>query len=483
MMNITFVPEPELEFGAGKHIDIRFGIMNYGPLDVDSSLAPKDIALGIIGTKESIEGAADWFQKCKVEVSAKVSKQPNLFPRFPGFDEDRAFYSRLVIDPSLCRDLPKTELLSLGAIKNRKLRIEKAVQLFVDEIKYLAQNTAAKVIVCALPLILLPHIAPAPKARSAESEDEPQDVIGGQVDFHDMLKANAMSFKKPIQLILPSTYDESARGKQKKSGLVRTLQDEATRAWNIHSALYYKAGGTPWRLERSSSDLTVCYIGISFYKSLDRSKLLTSVAQVFNERGEGVVVRGGAASISKEDRQVHLLETDAFGLLKDALARYRDVHKNAPARVVVHKSSSFNQAEVSGFQLAAKESNIDVVDLLHLSPSSCRLYRGGQYPPLRGTVLTLDDENMLMYPRGSVEFFETYPGKYIPVPLLVKLAQSEQTQRFLAREILSLTKMNWNKTQFDGSEPITLTASRQVSAVLRYCPEGFELEPRYSFYM
>ena len=28
----------------------------------------------------------------------------------------------------------------------------------------------------------------------------------------------------------------------------RPLQDEATRAWNFHTALYYKAGGTPWRL-------------------------------------------------------------------------------------------------------------------------------------------------------------------------------------------------------------------------------------------
>ena len=38
-MNLTFLEEPELEFGAGRHIDIRFGIMNYGPLDFETSLA------------------------------------------------------------------------------------------------------------------------------------------------------------------------------------------------------------------------------------------------------------------------------------------------------------------------------------------------------------------------------------------------------------------------------------------------------------
>jgi len=38
-MNVDFLREPELEFGAGRHIDIRFGLMHYGPLDFASALA------------------------------------------------------------------------------------------------------------------------------------------------------------------------------------------------------------------------------------------------------------------------------------------------------------------------------------------------------------------------------------------------------------------------------------------------------------
>jgi hypothetical protein len=45
------------------------------------------------------------------------------------------------------------------------------------------------------------------------------------------------------------------------------------------------------------------------------------------------------------------------------------------------------------------------------------------------------------------------------------------------------TKMNWNNTQFDGSTPVTLRASRECSSVLRYCSEARSIEPRYSFYM
>ena len=47
-MNLSYLEEPNLEFGAGRHVDIRFGIMNYGPLDFDSPLAPKHINLGIV---------------------------------------------------------------------------------------------------------------------------------------------------------------------------------------------------------------------------------------------------------------------------------------------------------------------------------------------------------------------------------------------------------------------------------------------------
>ena len=52
-----------------------------------------------------------------------------------------------------------------------------------------------------------------------------------------------------------------------------------------------------------------------------------------------------------------------------------------------------------------------------------------------------------------------------------------------SREILSLTKMNWNNTQFDGAEPITLRAARQVGSILKYVANDEPVHSRYSFYM
>jgi len=72
---------------------------------------------------------------------------------------------------------------------------------------------------------------------------------------------------------------------------------------------------------------------------------------------------------------------------------------------------------------------------------------------------------------------------YIPAPLLIETACVEQTPLTIAKEILALTKMNWNNTQFDGALPITLRAARQVSKILKYVGDDEGIEPRYSFYM
>ena len=102
-MNIQFFEEPELQFGAGKHIDIKFGLKNYGPLDFESDLAPKRMKLGIVGIPEAVEGVQAWLEKCANGIPAKPSKQPNLFPEFPGFGPDVSFRSSLILEPRLQR--------------------------------------------------------------------------------------------------------------------------------------------------------------------------------------------------------------------------------------------------------------------------------------------------------------------------------------------------------------------------------------------
>jgi hypothetical protein len=475
-LKVHFIPEPELEFGAsGRHIDIRFGLMQYGPLDLTSDVAPRRIRLGIIGTAAGIEGVCGWFDKCRTEVAKKVSRQPTLFPRFPGFAPDRAFYSTLVLAPQSQRSIPGRVFARSDRVGSDEY-VRASVEAFVTDLEHLKGGEHVDVAVCVVPPELV-------ELRAARAEQPRRNQAA--IDFHDLLKARAMDVGLPVQLILPSTYDATKGRRQKaRPERVRQIQDEATRAWNIHTALYYKAGGLPWRLTRDPTQLTTCFVGVSFYGSLDRARLLTSMAQIFDERGDGIIVRGGPVEIDKFDRTPHLKAVQSRELLTDALSRYRTEHRTLPARVVVHKTSRFSAGEVEGFGAAAADAAVDSIDLVSVSNDDPpHLFRHGLYPPLRGTLLEIEDRARVLYTRGSVDFFKTYPGMYIPRPLMFTCAVAEQTPNHLAQEILALTKMNWNHTQFDAGDPITIEAARKVGRVLKYVGEEGRVAPRYSYYM
>ena len=314
------------------------------------------------------------------------------------------------------------------------------------------------------------------------SDDESGDELGCP-PFHDLLKARGMTLGVPLQMVRPPTYGgQSMRTDTTRRGLA--LQDEATRAWNFFTALYYKAGGIPWRLVRDASSFSSCYAGISFFKSLDGERVLTSVAQVFNERGEGIIVRGANAQKTEVDRQPHLNGEDAHKLIAEAISTFRQEHRHLPARLVVHKTSKFAAEEQAGVLKAAANQNIELVDLVTVGRSFTRLFRARANPPLRGTYLELSADKAILYLRGSVEFFEMYPGMYVPRPLEMTIAKSESTKQMLATEMLSLSKLNWNNTQFDGGEPITVRAARQVGDILKCVPSDSDVVQRgFRFYM
>jgi hypothetical protein len=477
-VKIDFIAEPELEFGTGRHVDIRFGIMNYGPLDADTDLAPRRIRVGLVGTPEDVERAVGFLERCREEIDGAESRQGNLRPRFPGFRQDTAFASTLILDGTLQRTIPAKLFDDLWHLDDANEIVRRAVDAFIAQFAYLLENAPVDVLLCAVPQrvedLRNPELRPA--VPSGES----------RLDFHHHLKARAMSLSgtKPVQLMLSSTSDPTRARKSKIKRVTRRIQDDATRAWNLHTALYYKAQGRPWRVPRDRKEVTTCFVGVSFYFDLKRATVLTSMAQVFDERGDGVVVRGGPVTLSKDDRTPHLSGQDAESLLLEALRSYRAMHENLPARVVLHKTSSFSQSELEGFRSAAAGERVSRLDAVSVSDGDeTRLLRYGAYPPLRGTWLELDEREHLLYTRGSVDFYATYPGLYIPQPLLFRCEDTEATPKQIARELLALSKLNWNQTQFDGSEPITIIAARKVGDILKYVAPDDVIAPRYSFYM
>lgn len=485
MIQVMHLREPELEFGGGmRHLDIRFGLMDYGPFDFTHDGALRRIRVGIVGGPDTVEGTAGWLDRCRDGLPAHESRQPNLFPPFPGTGEDGPFRCEFVVPAELQRSIASRETLRLSAIADQATATREIVNALVAEICVLVErNAPPDVVLCALPLSIIEKALSIPQDEGDDSAEEDGDDIP-DVNLRGLLKAACMELRIPIQLLWPTTYDPSIRIPRKLKRLrERRVQDDATRAWNFVTALYYKANGLPWRLGRDATQLKTSYVGISFYRNTEGDRVHTSTAQMFDERGEGLILRGSRAVESKEDRRPHLLAEDAYSLLANSLTVFRAQHGHFPARVVLHKTSTFDAGELDGFNRALAEHRIEFADFIFVSKSFTRLYRLGAYPPLRGTMVRLDERQVVLYTKGSVEFFKTYPGMYVPRPVLLRCQEIGQPLGYLAREVLALSKMNWNNTQFDGGYPITIRAARQVGDILKYVPDGHFVAPRYSFYM
>jgi hypothetical protein len=483
-MRANILDEPSLEFGgAARHVDPRFGITEYGPADLTAQGSPRSISVGLLGGRSDIDQAAAWLDQCRESIAGKKSERPGLHPSFPGFSSKTGYCADLILDSRLQRPIGARALSNLESLDPRE-RVEAAVELYLEELTTLVQDGRPDVVVCHIPDVLLDLDAPP-------VVDEPQDAIDVEtaeteqaVAFHDLLKARAMSLRVPLQLLRGSTYDPKRAGRQKrKTWKRRQRQDEASIAWNFFTALYYKAGGTPWRMVRASTDLDACFVGVAFYRTADGKETATSVAQIYNQRGDGVVVRGGPARRSNEDRQLHLAEQDAHEVLADALKAYRKEHRHPPARIVIHKTSPFDQAESAGMLAAADDAGIDLCELIWVTNPSTRMYRTAYHPPLRGTLLEVDRDHAVLYTRGSVEWYGTYPGLYVPRPIALRAASIERSISDVADEVLALSKMNWNSTRFDGRLPVSLRTARQVADIIKHVEPGAPIEPTYAYYM
>lgn len=484
-MKVRYIEEPSLQFGKNQHICPKYGIYNYNPFDT-IQVRPERITIGIIGKGESVDTVLAWIESCKNHIDGKQSKNPhpNLFLNFCGFNKDTGFRSDIVYDETYLRKINNSEFdVIIKKKDNLEERINDIAELYLSEIKFLSKNKKPDVILCALSENFITYIQEEevePEdddeiqkgSNSGEAEIDDEELSAKEQNFRRYLKAKAMQYNIPIQIV----RDRIAKPTSE-------MQDEATIAWNFFTALYYKAAGTPWALIRKDAAETTCYAGISFFKSRDKSTTQTSIAQIFNELGKGVILRGEEITLKKKDRVPHLAEEQAFNLLTTSLKEYYDAVKIFPKRIVLHKTSNFNPDEVYGFTQAARQLHINQIDLVSIQRSDIRLYRDGNYPPMRGTHLSLTEKHHVLYTRGSVPYYETYPGKYIPSPLEVKLAYYDESPNLICDEIIALTKMNWNNTQFDRKYPITIECAKNVGEILKYLEPDDDMQLKYSFYM
>ena len=338
------VEEPKLVFARNlSSVDPKTGIDQFGPFSTVNSI----IRIGIVGTGSGIDAFRSYLENAKTNIQPGLNARGKhydsiCFPDFPGIDQASTFRVDFVTDSSIQKPIPREYFEHAVKTGDVSSKIRLVVELIAKELEALAETEPGpNVVAVVLPdvverecatvgqsfrvgkLILTPtekyHRKLERQFRrtgqyylSFDFGDSPVEGQKGFWNIHHALKAHAMKFALPTQLVW--------EGRLSGQGLT---QDPASMAWNLFTALYYKAGNIPWQPFHIPPN--TCFVGISFYKENpnESSDIQTSLAQVFSGAGEGLVLKGQKAVLDKKrDKRAHLDESGAENLLRQALDLY-----------------------------------------------------------------------------------------------------------------------------------------------------------------
>jgi hypothetical protein len=456
---VEWLDEPALAFADGlSHIDPKVGIPAAGPWSRDHSNHPASVTAGFIGTADCISKARAWLSRAAQGVDGDDDHHP-----FCGFQPNGPFNSQLRTNGPEAK-ITANEIRDLMADKLRRLDGLKHLLNLID-------NRLTKLAGLDAPPTLVFIALPADVTRRYWAVHQMNRGVETVWNLRAGIKARAMQRGLRTQLLKQETIESDLEAH------TSDLDHPADLAWNLFTAVYFKAGGFPWAPVGIPEG--TCHLGVTFYRPHgEKSAMRTSVAQAFAENGDAFVLRGNP--FTWDGKWPHLPAEEAARLVADVIDRYTQTMQRPPRRLVVHKQSRFFPEELAGFQDALNDYEYDLVAL---APSTgVRLMRHGAYPPPRGACLSLGDRRYL-YTTGYIPSLGRYPHGHVPAPVQITDHIGDSATVDLLREVLLLTKMNWNSARFAERIPVTLRFAKEVGAILRDLPDTFPPESRYAFYM
>jgi len=296
------------------------------------------------------------------------------------------------------------------------------------------------------------------------SRNDPDSVqkSQGDIDFHSIMKISGMQYNIPNQVIKPEFFI----GKREDGS---PLEDPVTMAWNLSVAIYYKAKKIPWKF--SKLDENTCYAGISFFRDFSKRDvyLNTAMAQIFLDTGESFILRG--ESFENKEKVKYKAPNLGYNVAKDItekiISQYKEVKGFLPNRVVIHKSSNFNDEEIRG--ILQNSFSVKIFDLITImSYSDIRVFRKAQFPVMRGTLISTDEpyNRYFLFTHGFLPSLGTYPGMRVPIPIEIRKFTQNSDIDQICSEILILTRLDWNNIKYCQRMPVTLAFAEKVGNIL-----------------
>jgi len=104
-------------------------------------------------------------------------------------------------------------------------------------------------------------------------------------------------------------------------------------------------------------------------------------------------------------------------------------------------------------------------------------------PVIRGTFWKTHERSGYLWASGFKPRLGTYDGAEIPLPVRIDIQHGEADIQLVGRDILALTKLNYNACRLGESEPVTIGFSDAVGEILVSNPTVTRRSPKFKFYI
>jgi len=244
--------------------------------------------------------------------------------------------------------------------------------------------------------------------------------------------------------------------------------------------MYYKLGGKPWKLDYVR--IKVCYIGLVFKKDeINKDqRYACCAAQMFLDSGDGLVFKGALGPWYNPDNlEYHLTQDAAKELLLKSIKAFKYENGYAPNEIFLHGRTYFDKEEWQGFldgvtlyrEQEKDDQDINLVGVRIVDEKRFKLFREFTFPVLRGTILRINDWTAYLWTRGFIPRIQSILGLETPNPLLIKIIKGKADIETVCRDIMSLTKLNYNACIYGDGFPITLKFANKIREILTAGPD------------
>ena len=440
------------------------GLCQYGPIDCSymrEGAARPSVRLAVLSPEQDMDKILAHLNRLNTRV--QNNGKDNFLPHYEGFE--RVYRRALSVPTKVQRDI----CIGYNANTALKMKPSEFLAFMKRGIEAYSQRASDFDIL----VIYIPKSFASFRTASDISPD---------FNLHDALKLYATEKGIKLQLIEEKSINS---------------YDPCKVMWGLSTSLYAKATGVLWHPEAIQDD--TAYIGISYAFS-EQKRICIGCSQLFDSTGTGIrmVLRKINNPIFLGKSNPYMREDDARSMMTELREQYyHSAPVNTLKRVVIHKTTPFIREEIAGIMQAFSGIEVELVQIQDYCP--WRGIRFGSDPGpkaygfavKRGLAVKLDRDSFLLWTHGCVIYpelsgtYNYYKGaRGIPAPLLVRRYAGNASGDTLAKEILMLTKMNWNSgDSLYKTLPVTLDFAKVLARMSKQDEAIFDKAYDFRFFM